>query len=215
MRSNRVRSLILAVLLLVALTLPGYASASDGKTKITGKCVLPDIKIEVNVPTSGKIYINPQRLPVKISGKIEDGKIITSPTHIENLSEVPVKVSATVTGAVKSGSDLTLSATTTQGLTTTAKKAFIYFEIHATSDPENPAWDGEYDAEKHIVVRTTSKTKKDIVTLGAGGQEKCYGAFRLSGDCVTNPQKSWTAKDGVNVDIAFTFTPLATTDTVP
>ena len=213
MRSKKIRSLVLVALLLLALTAPGYA-VNGGKTRITGKCTLPDIKIEVSVPSTGRVYINPKRLPVKVSGKVENGQIMTDPSYIENLSEVPVKVSATVTGAVKSGSDMALNAATTQDLTTTAKKAFIYFEIHAADDPDTVSWDSEYDEEKHIVVRTSAKTKKDIVALGAGGQGKCYGAFRLSGDCIESPKTPWTARDGVNVEIVFTFTPMATTDSV-
>lgn len=211
MKSKKLILLIITVLIL-SLTTPAFAA---NKTKVTAKCTLPDIKIDVVVPSGTRAYINPQRLPVKIGGKIEASMIFSDEAHIENKSEVPVKVTASVTGSVKSGSDLTLAASSFDTAATTKKRAFLYFDMQAVSDPDSVQWVDDYDAERHLVVYTTTKTRKDIVTLAAGGEKAPdsaarYGAFRLAGICTDNPKSAWTSKDGVNVEVVFTFTALPT-----
>lgn len=202
---------LLAALLTLAMTAPALAAEQDWNrsTVVDAQCLIPDIAIEVTVPSDGNLYINPLSIPVEINGKVEDGQIISDPAWIENKTEVPVRVTTSVTGAVKEGSTMGLSSSSTQGAGLTRKRAFIYFEIQAADDPEQVAWDSEYDAVKHQVVRTSTKTKKNIVTLGAGGESGCYGAFRLTGDCVENPKQEWTEEDGVDVTIVFSFKPAA------
>lgn len=203
--------LLLAIVLLLSLATPAYAA--NPKTRVTAKVALPDVKIEVVVPSGTKAYINPQRIPVKIGGKIEDSMIFSDEAHIENKSVVPVKVTASVTGSVKTGSDLSLSSTAFDTAAITAKKAFLYLDMQAVSNPDSVQWVDEYDAEKHVIVTSSTKTKKDIVTLAAGDENAAengprYGAFRLTGICTDSPKNDWNAKDGVNVQISFTFTAL-------
>jgi len=185
-------------------------SGSMNSTVIEAVCDLPEIK--VTVPTTGELFINPYEMPVEINGEYIGYQIVSTPTVIQNESTVPLKVSATVTGAIKEGSDMTLSSSSVDPKST-KKKAFIYFEIQPTNDPETAEWDSGYDANKHIVVRTSPKSKKNMVTLDIAdeaGEKKCYGAFRLTGDCAAVPKIGWTEADGVNVTIAFTFTATST-----
>lgn len=205
-------SLCVVLALLLSLTTPALAA---GNIKIIATPYLPEIKIEVVVPAYERVYINPYQIPVKIGGSIEDGQIISETANIENLSVVPVRVDVEVTGSVKSSSDLVLQATSTAGTTTTAKRAFVYFEMKATTDPKTVTWDNGYDADKHVVVRESTKIKKNMVSLAAGSQEKRYGAFRLTGDCIQNPREDWTARDGFTVEIIFTFSPLSVTTEIP
>jgi len=150
---------------------------------------------------------------------MEAAMIFSDEAHIENKSEVPVAVTASVTGSLKSGSDLVLASSSFDPAATKSKRAFMYFEMQACDDPEAVTWVDEYDAEKHIVVSAAQKMKKNIVTLAAGGEKAaadatCYGAFRLAGICSDSPTKPWTSKDGVNVNIVFAFTPLPTSTTI-
>lgn len=104
---------------------------------------------------------------------------------------------------------MTLSSSYTKSQTTTAKKAFVYFEIQPVSDPDSVTWDEAYDAAKHVYVRNAySKSKKNIVQLEAAGGGANCGAFRLTGDCVKKPRAPWTEEDGLKVTIAFTFNPI-------
>lgn len=205
--------LILSVLMLVMFAAP--AAAASNTTVIEADCMLPDIEIKVTVPTSAEVYINPVGIPVKVGNTMEDGQIITGPSCIENQSVVPVSVSVAAEALVKAGSDMTLVGASTKGSTLRSKRAFVYFEMKATSDPENVTWDRTYNAGKHLLVRESERIKNGIVTLGAGGSEKCYGAFRLTGDCIQNPREPWTEADGFDVTITFTFKPLPTTTIIP
>lgn len=210
-------SLCLILALLLSLTAPARAVAAKGgsNTVITAKPYLPDIKIEVVVPTSGNVYINPYRLPVKVDGNIENKQVISDTFSIENQSEVPLKVDVEVTGKIKSGSSMGLLNQSAATVTTTTKKAFMYFEIHAVSDPSAVTWDSAYDANKHVVVRETGKTQKGIVMLDSGDNAKHFGAFRLTGDCIQNPREEWTEKDGVTVEVIFSFSPLPIGTAIP
>lgn len=207
MKCKRIISLAIFVLTLFG---SGVVLAEDSLkagniTVIDASCELPEIK--VTVPTTGNLFINPYEMPVEINGESIGHQIISTPTVILNESIVPLKVSATVTGKIKESSDMALSSISVDS-GYTKKKAFIYFEIQSTNDLNTVTWDSEYNAEKHIIVRTSPKTKKNIVTLDAydeNGQKKCYGAFRLTGNCAAVPKIPWTEADGVDVTIAFTF----------
>lgn len=200
----------LAAALALCLTVPANAADSqgdsDGDTVITAECYLPDIEINVIVPPNSQLYLNPLSLPVELDGTVEDSQIVCTTSYIENQSVVPLTVDVSVTGTVKTGSDMTLSTSSTQDSTSTKKRAFFYFEMMAVdSDDEDANWADAYDADQHLVVRTTSKTKKKMITLSKAGDPGCFGAFHLAGDCVATPKVPWTEEDGVDVVIAFSF----------
>lgn len=207
---NFKKSVAFLASLLVLLTLaPTAAASSKFRTTIKANCLIPDVTIQVVVPTESQVYVNPRSLPVKIGGNIVESQITCTPVCVENQTEVPLAVSATVTGTVKSGSNMILSSTSTKDTALTSKKAFIYFEMKSVDDPDGDIpWDDSYNPDDHILVWTTAKSKTKFLTLGAKGQEGRYGAFRLAGDCVENPSKEWTTKDGVDVKVSFTFTPV-------
>jgi len=184
-------------------------------TQITALCRLP--RIRVTVPTSGTVYINPLKIPVKIgTGEEDNGQIVSVPRCIANESEVPVIVNATVTGTVKTGSTMELSDTSTKGLGLTDKYAFVYFEMQRANpddDLEKITWDSRYNEKKHILVNGTNE-KENILQLAAAdknGEPTAggVGAFRLAGDAVQDPTPGWNSKDGLNVTITFTFTPVS------
>lgn len=219
MKVKQLAALGMGSLLALSMGVPAFA-ASAPTTKIKASCKLPEVR--VSVPTTGKVYINPFKMKIsgKIGGEDDEEQIISVPSGIANLSEVPIEVNVTVTGTVKSGSDMTLSTTSTYGSKTTAKKAFVFFQMQVANpkDVENNyadvSWDGGYNPKTHVLVTTAGKTMKNIVTLAAAKEdgsiaEEGVGAFRLSGDTVANPKNPWNSKDGLNVNIAFTFTPVS------
>lgn len=215
MKTKWITVLIAAVL---ALNLVSSAFAADSRysTTIEALCDLPEISVVV--PGTAEVFINPHKLPLTIEADETMAQIVSTPAAIENKSEVPLSVTATVTGAIKEGSDMRLVSYSTQDpeLALTSKSAFVYFEMQATSDPDQVSWDKEYDAQRHQVVRSgISKTKKNIVTIAQADKPKHFGAFRLTGDCVPVPRKSWTEVDGIDVEIAFTFTPLPVWTEIP
>ena len=184
-----------------------FAAGNKSDTIIQALCKVPEIR--VTVPETGTLFINPYKMSIGIDGETTGHQIVSTPGAILNESPIPISVSATVTGTIKEGSDMTLSGASIDP-NYTKKKAFIYFEIQPANDPNAVTWDSEFDVEKHIIVRSSTKTKKNIVTLDAfdeNGKKKCYGAFRLTGDCAAVPKIPWTESDGINVTVAFTFKP--------
>lgn len=202
---------LFTILLLLGMAVPASAVSVSGNsgTKITGTYTAP--KIVVTVPATAEVFINPYRIPVTIDNESVDDQIVSTPACIENQSEVAINVSVSIVGTIKEGSNIKLSMTSTQGTKLTSKTAFIYFEIQATDsdDPNMAYWDDEYDASKHLVVRNYSRSMKNIAVLDAGGKGDCFGAFRLTGDCVVKPKTPWSEDDGIDVTISFTFTPSA------
>lgn len=211
------KGLLCAVLALVMLlsAQPAAAALSNQRSIIIrSTCKLPVIR--VTVPTSASVYFNPLRFPVSINGETEDEQIISTPAAIANQSEVPVDVDVTVTSSIKTGSDMKLAAGPTGGAGTD-KSAFVYFEITQanTAVSDEVDWAPAYDSNQHIaLVNGVSLTRQSIFTLPARTQdgevaEGGYAPFRLTGDAVRKPTNAWNSKDGINVVVAFTFTPLS------
>lgn len=214
MKTNKIVSLALFVIAaLTAMTTPAYAvklppGHYGGSTEIYGECSLPEIAIQVDVPTDKGLYINPLDLPVEVGGEIQQGQIISEPAYIENKSPVPLSVNISATGTIRAGSNMAFSTASTKGSALATKRAFIYFEMKATDDPDNVSWDSSYNSAKHLVISAGTKSKKAAATLGAEGESGCYGAFRLTGDCIPKPKSPWTEDDGIDVRIVFTFAPM-------
>lgn len=219
------RKRLLCAALALAMLLSAQSAAAAAETEntrsmiITANTRLP--KINVTVPGKGSVYINPLSLTVSINGKPRKDQIFSTPCALINRSEVPLAVDVTVTGSALEGSDLQLSTSSTAGSDGGDKRAFVYFEIQPspTADTDlvtsRVTWDAAYDSEKHIVVDGTpeGRTRTNVLTLAAKTQagEVARGgcaAFRLSGDVVPSPEQAWTTKDGVEVKVAFSFTPL-------
>jgi hypothetical protein len=199
-------------------------SGNKGTTKVTGTCSVPSVTIDVVVPSSEKTYINPTQASVKLNDTISNAQIVTETGYIENRSSVPISVSASVSATVKSGSTMKLVTTSTKDSTSTAKQAFVFFQMQPTDasyeGPSTLTWDTTYDADKHILVTTSTKSKTEFLTLdkydpdAENDTAKRFGAFLLSGDCVVLPKDEWTTKDGFTANIAFTFKALPYDTTV-
>jgi hypothetical protein len=208
---------LLAAFLMVVSALPISAFAltfNQRSTKIAGTCTIPDIQIEVTVPTETTTYLNPKKVPVEIGGQVTQQQIQSETACIENKSIVPVAVSAKVTGKVNTGSHLELAEKSTASSGVTDKEAFVYFELHAANSPTSNAWDTGYDPEKHILVTPWTEEKENFVVIGSASQKNHFGTFRLTGDCVADPEDDpWTEKDGFTAKIVFTFKAMPYTTT--
>lgn len=215
MKRKQLLCAVLALVLLFSIQAPAAALLSNQRsTTITTKMRMPVIR--VSVTNYASVYINPLKMPVYIDSEATTDQIISTPVCAVNYSEVPLEVDLTISGSVKEGSDMTLASSPTNG-SGTEKSAFVYFEIQqaSTADPEEVKWDSAFDASKHIVISNGgTTTKKSVFTLaprtvdgevGEGGS----APFRLTGDAVKKPANAWNSRDGINVAVAFTFTPLS------
>lgn len=216
---KKVFALFAACLVFISIVTQASAASVTRNVRISALVKLPVISIVV--PTTGIVYMNPRSLPVKLQGKVDSSTIVNVPWAIENRSEVPIQVDASVEGTIKSTSDMTLSNASVANSTTTLKRAFMYLSCQRADpgdDINDLSWPA-FDPQKNIVVSTSTRSKKNILTLAAGNEdgttaEGGVGVFRLSGDVTPNPREAWNpAKDLVNVAITFTFVPLPKSET--
>lgn len=188
---------------------PGEDGTYSAKTEVAGTTEAPTISI--TVPQSGAVVVNPYKMTVKVDEQTNStDQIISAPQYITNGSDVPISVSATVTGTVSDNSGIVFATSTLKGNETT-KSIFMYLEIAKTSAVATPpSWAAAYDAKANnlaVVVGSKGTTKKDMVVMDATGGENAFAAFRLAGAVATNPAKAWTSTDAVTVSIAYTFAP--------
>lgn len=220
MKNKKILSLILAVLML-ALVSPAFAAEEnpedsvptlEANTTVGSVFATRTVAIDVTVPTEKKLFINPLGFPIEVNGKEETSQIIFEPSYIENKSIVPVSVTLTTECTLNENSDMRLTSGSLKDAETTRKCAFIYLEMEAVSDPDQVTWAEEYDSDKHACISTSTRSKRNIVTLSQAGGETPYGAFRLTGDCVRMPRSPWTEADGMTIILTFSFRALPLTE---
>lgn len=180
---------------------------------VGGDTKIPSVK--VTVPTAGGIAVNPYKLKYEIDGSNYTEQIVSLPQYITNESDVPVSITATVTGAIPDNSKATfVTSAPTEKITT--KAVYMYFECLPTKDDSTaPTWATSYDKAKHILLNLTGTTLKNFVTMDAKDGTNAYAAYHFVGSVATNPSEAWASTDIVNATIAFTFTPQVTASTTP
>lgn len=218
MKRRRLLCAVLALVLLVSARPAAAAAASPNGVNVTITAETRVPIVEVTVPDSASVYINPYELPVDIgAGRKNYGQIISTPACVSNYSDVAIRMDLAVTAHVREDSTMTLSTSPTGG-GGTQKRAFIYLEFQQTDTSRftDVQWDSAYSASKptHVVLRDgVTVIRNNLMKLppmtpkgkvAPGG----YAPFRLTGDAVASPTDEWTTDDGIDVRIAFTFTPL-------
>lgn len=158
---NRILSGVLAGVLAVSMAIPAFAE--DPSTVLTATYAEPTI--EVTVPATGDVIINPFGMPVVV-GKdgqttpadvsIIGAQIVTKPLAIVNTGATDLKVSASVTTETKG--DLRL-ATSKPSSSDTTKSAYVYLQM------------------KNSTVTTTSTATGNISGLHAGDVTEEFGAW--------------------------------------
>lgn len=141
---QRIASGVLAGTLALSLAVPAFAS----NTKITG--TYKEVTIAVTVPATGTATINPYGLAVKYGdSSIIGHQIVTAPLAIVNMSEMDLKVNATVTGEVKGNFKFATESTAAveddpdtadvdeSKPAPTTNSAFVYLEMQAGDNSNN------------------------------------------------------------------------------
>ncbi len=153
--------------------------------------------INVLVPSSGELVINPYGLEVDIDGGVTTDQIVHSCQTLINLSDFPVIVDVSVTGTIpaESGAGF-VSAPPAQDAP--GKDVFLYAEFQ--QDPS--VWVGEYWGLPYQVLADASG--ENVLTLDAGGE----GYFRMFGAMSVYPEEPWSDTDTFGAVLSFTFTPV-------
>ena len=153
--------------------------------------------INVLVPSSGELVINPYGLEVDMDGGVTTDQIVHSCQTLINLSDFPVVVDVSVTGTIpaESGAGF-VSAPPAQDAP--GKDVFLYAEFQ----PDPSVWVGEYWGLPYQVLADASG--EDVLTLDAGGE----GYFRMFGAMSVYPEEPWSDTDTFGAVLSFTFTPV-------
>ena len=153
--------------------------------------------IDVLVPSSGELVINPYGLEVDMDGGVSTDQIVHSGQTLINLSDFPVIVDVSVTGTIpaESGAGF-VSAPPAQDAP--GKDVFLYAEFQ----PDPSVWVGEYWGLPYQVLADASG--ENVLTLEAGGE----GYFRMFGAMSVYPEEPWSDTDTFGAVLSFTFTPV-------
>ena len=83
-----------------------------------------------------------------------------------------------------------------------AKEIFLYAEFQKEDD----SWLGSYTgADNQVLISEQISAPKEVLTLGAGTSQ---GVFRLFGAATVSPADPWCSDDVISVTLTFTFTTL-------
>ena len=163
--------------------------------------------IDVVVPNTGTVVINPYGLPVMIDGQETTEQIAGSTMLLENRSSVAVDVSVSAVGTPLGG---VVFAAQPPAEDAPEKELFLYAEFQATEALGiTVPWTGAFlDASNQLMVTPFGPSKDHLMRLEAAGLPYSYGAARLFGSVSAYPAQPWEAGDGFHVNLAFTFTPV-------
>lgn len=199
-------SVVLALTMALALAVPAFASGTtdigldglaEGATiEVTGETKTANVK--VTVPTTSKVVLNPYELSYEVSqGNTDTHQIISAPQYIVNESDLPVKVSTTVTGTIEGTGEFQAGDATA---VTDKKAVHLVFNIGATTAKDTEP--GTYGETKALA--KTATAFNDITMDKKAGANPAI-AFKFTGDAAKNPTTPWTTDDIIGATIAFTF----------
>lgn len=210
-------------------TISDVAGLASGQA-VTVNSEVKDPTIEVTVPSSAKVVINPYKATYEDENSEQQNKqVVTAAQTITNNSDVGVAVNVEELKAVPS-EGVTISATSVGGAksSVTTKSAFLYLEmVGGKSDKTDFA--AAYDAKSanQLVIpgikaddsKTQPASKDSMVILGSKTETgKNTAKFQITGDVVAIPTKVdtdtkktvkdlWGTSDTINVTFKLTFTP--------
>lgn len=155
--------------------------------------------IRVSVPDTGRVILNPYGLKVTAGGRETTEQVTSASYTLKNESEIPVTVWAKAVGTVPQGSEAVFTSEPPSS-DTDGKQAFVYAEFRQKNED---SWSGSYTGEKNqLVVSERDAQSTAVLTLPQGMD----GEFRFFGSASIPTSSIWTAKDRVDVTLAFSFT---------
>ena len=191
MKTKQLLSALLALLL--ALSLPA-ASAAEPPVPDAGGL------INVIVPSTGHMVINPYRLAVRPDGVETTAQLVHAPQALTNLSDFPVTVNVTASASLPRESEAVF-VHAPPAPDAKAKEVFLYAEFQERPD----WWEGAYlDLPNQLPVSPRGASAGNVLTLDAQGE----GWFRLFGALAPSPASAWSDTDTFGAVLTFTFAPL-------
>lgn len=193
-------------LLVILLLFPGGVLAAEEAVE-TPAAEEDEVTVQMRVPSSGQVLVNPYGYTIDTSYGKTDEQIISSTQYLVSRSSVPISVSVEVEGT---HSDPDAEFVTGEP-DPAAKELFLYAEFQPVADGEDPVWIGSYTgADCQVLI---NQSKADAVTIPAGDDTPGTVAFRLFGAVSARPEKGWTSNDSLSVIMSYKFVPLEEPET--
>ncbi len=195
-----------------AITTPTDGAYSSS-VEATGETKVPTINISLSDTAGKKVGLNPYQLKFT-SGGVTDGtdQIVNKEETITNASDVKIKVNATTTATVPSGSEAVVATAALKG-TETTKSIFAYLQI----DKGATVTKADYNAKtaNQLAFATKATTKKAMVTLDDSTGADKVATYKIFGNVAPNPAKAWASTDTVDFKIVYQFEPVVNTPATP
>jgi chemotaxis protein histidine kinase CheA len=208
MRLHQFLSAALALCLALTLNVPLCAAAADLPTEdddLVAVPETPDDLIEVTVPATGQITINPYRMHVVVdaeTGETSRDQIVHQAQTLVNHTDFPVAVNVSLSAAFPAASNARF-VTAPPDRSSQEKDVFLYVEFQ--NDPDQ--WlDGYVGADNQLIVTDQVMDAENVMTLAPNGQ----GSFHFSGAMAAGDYPMWSADDAFSVNMVFSFTSLYT-----
>ena len=167
-----------------------------------------DPTVQMKVPSSGQVIINPYGYSVKTNLGTTNEQVISTIQYLVSRSNVPISVSVEIVGT-HSNPDARF---VTGEPDPSAKDLFLYAEFQPVEEGEEPVWIGRYTgADCQVLI---NESKANTVTLPSGDDTPRKVAFRLFGSVSSGAGSGWTGNDSLSVTMSYKFDPLVEPETV-
>ncbi len=165
--------------------------------------------IDVTVPATGEIIINPYRLPVEQGGETVRDQIANGGQILTSRSREPLIVNAAITVNTEEGGGLKITDQPI-GTDEREKLAYVYAEFHNVTDANSEAeWSESYTGAPNQLLAKEGGAAGEVLRLEAAGDEApTYAAYRLFGMLSEHPETGWHTGDKLSVTVSFTFRPV-------
>lgn len=221
MKMKRLISAALTVVMSLALAVPAFAAADplNPSVAITSTTQMPTINMVL--PTSPAIVLNPYKLKVTIGSlKDQTDQIVSPIMSVTNLSDVDMQIA--VGASVKLGGEAALNSST--AVAETDKKVMLTLKGEigdkagtfkdggtpvtktlASTDATTP---DDFSADFAYATVPAANASKNVLAAAVNGKVAATGGvfnFQFTGDA--SKKASWTAKDTVTPTVVFKFIP--------
>ena len=166
----------------------------------------PAFPADVTIPATGRIILNPYRMPVEMNGNSYSEQVVSEENIIVSAEPYSLIMTAEALATFAESSSVEL-VSTPDDLSDHAKTLFVWFEFQLLSDLDaKPQWSGVYTGAENQIVVNAGKANV-LILPAAEGDSPTYAAFRAFGTAMTPLGMLWEAQDLANFKVSFAFAP--------
>ena len=200
--------ILLFMVSILALSM-SVSSFAANNTKITALYQEPEI--QVNIPGSGGLVINPYQLPVTVEQKVQTSQIVHEPFIVINRSQIAIAVDVAVSAKIAEGSTMEFSGRSVAQDRSGDKVVFMFMDKRVTDpgvDATGLDWSTNFNSKNHLLISEEEDEREAMITLASADRERSVGAFHIAGNAARYPDEPWNPNvDKVSIEIVFTFRP--------